>query len=54
MMGTDGSADAADLQMIYEALKYAVIIVSSLPVLVLYPLMQKHFVKGIMMGSLKG
>lgn len=37
-----------------ELLKYALIIVASLPVLMIYPFAQKYFVKGIMMGSLKG
>jgi putative aldouronate transport system permease protein len=37
-----------------ELLKYSVIILSSLPVLVMYPFVQKYFVKGVMIGSLKG
>ena len=37
-----------------ELIKYGVIIVSSLPVLILYPFVQKHFVKGMMIGSVKG
>jgi len=37
-----------------ELIKYGIIIVSSLPVLILYQFAQKHFVKGIMIGSLKG
>jgi putative aldouronate transport system permease protein len=37
-----------------DLLKFSLIVVSSLPVLVLYPFIQKHFVKGIMVGSLKG
>lgn len=37
-----------------ELLKYAVIVLSSLPVLVLYPFVQKYFVKGVMIGSIKG
>ncbi|MDR1704921.1 MAG: carbohydrate ABC transporter permease [Clostridiales bacterium] len=37
-----------------ETLKYAVIVVSTLPVLLVYPLLQKHLVRGIMIGSLKG
>ncbi|MEG1686314.1 MAG: carbohydrate ABC transporter permease [Angelakisella sp.] len=37
-----------------ESIKYGVIIISSLPVLVLYPFVQKHFVKGVMIGSVKG
>lgn len=37
-----------------EGLKYAVVVVASLPVLILYPFLQKYFVKGVMIGSLKG
>lgn len=35
-------------------LKYCVIVVSSVPMMLIYPLVQKHFVKGVMIGSLKG
>lgn len=41
-------------QMMAETLKYAAIIVASLPVLLLYPFLQKYFVHGIMVGALKG
>lgn len=37
-----------------ELMKYSLIIVSSIPVMVIYPLVQKHFVKGVMIGSVKG
>lgn len=37
-----------------DLLKFSLIVISSLPVLILYPFIQKHFVKGIMIGSLKG
>ncbi|MDU5950727.1 MAG: carbohydrate ABC transporter permease, partial [Paenibacillus macerans] len=37
-----------------ELIKYGVIIVSSLPLLILYPFLQKYFVKGVMIGSIKG
>lgn len=37
-----------------ELMKYAVIIVSTLPVMILYPFVQKYFVKGIMIGAVKG
>lgn len=45
---------AAELMQRAEILKYAVIIVSTLPVLIVYPFLQKYFMKGIMAGSLKG
>lgn len=37
-----------------EGIKYAVVIVANLPVLILYPFLQKYFVKGVMIGALKG
>ena len=44
----------ADQARYAEAIKYAVIIVSSIPVLMLYPFLQKYFVKGVMIGAIKG
>ncbi|HLR11302.1 MAG TPA: carbohydrate ABC transporter permease [Sporosarcina sp.] len=41
-------------QLSVEGLKYAVLIVANLPMLMLYPFLQKYFVKGVMIGSLKG
>lgn len=37
-----------------DLLKFSLIVVSSLPVLLIYPFVQKYFVKGVMIGSLKG
>lgn len=37
-----------------EAIKYSVIVVSSIPVLLLYPFVQRYFVKGVMIGAVKG
>lgn len=51
--GTELVDSVADL-LLFETLKYAVIIVSSLPMLILYPVLQRYFVKGVMIGSLKG
>ena len=41
-------------QGIAELLKYSLIVVASIPVLVIYPFVQKYFVKGVMIGGLKG
>ena len=41
------------LEQIARTIKYGVIIVSSLPVLLIYPFVQKHFVKGVMIGAIK-
>lgn len=41
-------------QMLVELMKYSLIIISSAPILFVYPFIQKHFVKGVMIGSLKG
>lgn len=46
--------DMASRQGMSNLLKYAVIVVSSVPLLVLYPFVQKYFVKGIMIGAVKG
>jgi ABC-type glycerol-3-phosphate transport system permease component len=37
-----------------ESLRAAVLVVSTLPILIVYPFLQKHFVKGIMVGAIKG
>ena len=43
-----------DQRQLAELIKYGVIIVSSLPVLIMYPFVQKHFIKGMMLGAVKG
>jgi putative aldouronate transport system permease protein len=47
-------ATIIERQRAAELLKYGIIIVSSVPMLALYPFIQKYFVKGIMIGSIKG
>ena len=41
-------------QYLGEMLKYGTIIVSTLPLMIVYPFVQKYFVKGVMIGSVKG
>lgn len=49
-----GGADGGYAQRYADQIKYGVIIVSTLPVLVIYPFIQKYFEKGVMIGSVKG
>ena len=49
-----GIGNTYNRMLLSETMKYALIIVSSVPVLVLYPFLQKYFVKGVMIGSVKG
>lgn len=51
MMASPGALDAAPVR---ETIKYATIIVSTVPVLLLYPFLQRYFVKGVMIGAIKG
>ncbi|MCG7385304.1 carbohydrate ABC transporter permease [Paenibacillus sp. ACRRY] len=37
-----------------EAIKYAAVIITNLPMLILYPFLQKYFIKGVMIGAVKG
>lgn len=47
-------ADNADRFQIGETIKYATIMVATVPILAVYPFVQKYFVKGVMVGALKG
>lgn len=44
----------SEMLRIVDVMKYGIIIVACLPVLVLYPFLQRYFVKGVMIGSIKG
>lgn len=44
----------ASVQLLVDKLKYALILIAAAPPLIAYPFVQKHFVKGMMVGSLKG
>ena len=53
LQGMDAATAEARMQLA-QTLKYSVIIVSTVPVLCVYPFIQKYFVKGVMIGSVKG
>jgi putative aldouronate transport system permease protein len=57
MLGATSALDAesaARRAQLVQIMKYALIVISSLPVLVIYPFFQRYFVKGIMIGAIKG
>lgn len=58
LAGNVGSGDVTriggDNQIVEDSLKYATIMVSTLPILLVYPFIQKYFVQGVMIGAVKG
>lgn len=44
----------SNFEVVETTMKYAVIVVSTLPIIMIYPFVQKYFVKGVMIGSVKG
>lgn len=53
-LGGEDMIDVENMSTIYVTLKYCVIVVSSVPLFCVYPFVQKHFQKGVMVGSVKG
>lgn len=50
----DVTTDTLRVAALIEAMKYAIIVLAIVPVLLAYPFVQRYFIKGIMIGSLKG
>ena len=49
------SASGGDDQfLLFEVIKYVIIVISTVPMLIFYPFVQKHFEKGVMIGGIKG
>ena len=44
----------ADEYLISETIQFATIVVATVPILAIYPFIQKYFVKGVMIGAVKG
>lgn len=53
-MLNQGAASMDVMNTYAETIKYAVIVISTLPILCIYPFLQKYFVKGVMIGAVKG
>jgi putative aldouronate transport system permease protein len=51
---TGAATNVGDSMVVEESLKFAVIMVSTVPILLIYPFIQKYFVKGVMIGAVKG
>lgn len=51
---SDAMGIGGDQVIVEESLKYATIMVATLPILAVYPFLQKYFVKGVMIGAIKG
>jgi putative aldouronate transport system permease protein len=54
MDATNEIGAGIEYMVIEQTIKYAVIMVSTLPILIVYPFLQKYFVKGVMIGAIKG
>ena len=54
MISSNEAISIAEQQRIAGIIKYAVMVVSTLPVICIYPFLQRFFVNGVMVGSIKG
>ena len=52
--GMTAGGDTARAQQLGESIKYSAIIVGTLPVMLLYPFLQRYFIKGATIGAVKG
>ncbi|MBE7035685.1 MAG: carbohydrate ABC transporter permease [Ruminococcaceae bacterium] len=53
-LNATNAMEESQARLMSELLKYSLVIVASLPMVLIYPMVQKYFVKGIMIGSVKG
>lgn len=53
-MMAEGGLNDGTVEAISESIKYSAIIVTALPVMMMYPFLQKYFIKGVLLGAVKG
>ncbi len=53
-LGTSADSNLGDYNAYAETIKYAAIVITTIPILCVYPFLQKHFTKGVMIGAVKG
>ena len=49
-----GGEEALDITFVTDQLKYVAIMIAIIPILCIYPIFQKYFIKGVMVGAIKG
>ena len=54
LSASSSGAEAAEKQKIVDQLKYVIITVSAVPLMIVYPFLQKYFASGVMLGAVKG
>lgn len=53
-MSTEEMAELVRRQRMAQTMRYALVILANIPVFVAYPFVSKHFVRGVMIGAVKG
>ncbi|MDR0668842.1 MAG: hypothetical protein LBF95_02070 [Treponema sp.] len=53
MLADLDQVNLANWQSIFQQIRYSVLVVGALPMMIIYPFIQKYFIKGMMIGSLK-
>jgi putative aldouronate transport system permease protein len=54
VFSVEAMQERSRMEALREMMKYSLIIIANIPVMIVYPLVQRHFVKGVQIGSLKG